>query len=196
MALKVIHNEAELITRISFGDEEAFTDLFRAYHNSLGAFVMTLIQSPEITEEIVHDVFVKIWMNRESLTRIENFTSYLFILTRNYTLNHVRKMASQKRQLKEYFNDTGNLIILQDYGTEVEPDYLSLIARAVERLPSQQRKVFVLRSDGLKNQEIAELLGISVDSVKKYQQLALRSVSEFVKVQKLLPLILVAYYLS
>lgn len=192
--MKAIQNEAELLTRISFGDEEAFTDLFRAYHNSLGAFVMTLIQSPEMTEEIVHDVFVKIWMDRGSLPGIENFTSYLFIITRNYTLNHIRKITSQKRQLKEYFNDTGNLIILPEYGTEAEPDYLALIASAVEKLPSQQKKVFVLRSDGLKNPEIAERMGISVDSVKKYQQLALRSVSEFVKVQKILPLILLSYY--
>ena len=182
MAIRTVKNERELLLEVVQGNEAAFAELFFAYHNQLGEYVFMLTTSDEMTEEIVQDVFVKVWMNREALLTINNFTSYLFILTRNYTLNCIRKHVKERKQQESY-----SQLVLTDSSLKEEdelildPDYQALVDRAVAQLPPQQQKVFILRQQGLKNPEIAEKMAISTDSVKKYQQWALRTVSEFVK---------------
>jgi RNA polymerase sigma-70 factor (family 1) len=182
LAITAVNNERKLLLEIVEGNEAAFAELFFAYHNQLGEYVLMLTDSDEMTEEIVQDVFVKVWMNREALLTINKFTSYLFILTRNYTLNCIRKRVKERKQQENY-----SQLVLTDRFLAVDdelildPDYQALVDRAVAQLPPQQQKVFILRQQGLKNPEIAEKMEISTDSVKKYQQWALKAVSEFVK---------------
>jgi RNA polymerase sigma factor (sigma-70 family) len=193
VALKPIHNEKELIEQVVKGSEKAFGELFYAYHNQLGEFVMLLTNSQELTEEIIQDVFVKVWLNREALLNIDKFTAYLFILTRNYTLNCIRKLVNERKSRELYSSleiaDPEKEFIVID--GEPGPDYEALIDRAVANLPPQQQKVFMLRQKGLKNTEIAQKMEISQQSVKKYQQWALKSVSEFVKAHVALSAILI-----
>lgn len=198
MALRPIHNETELIEQVAKGNENAFADLFYAYHNQLGEYVMLLTHSQEMTQEIVQDVFVKVWLNREALGNVGKFTAYLFILTRNYTLNCIRKSVNERKGQEQYTA----LTLLDDNNqfteTNQEPDhdYQALIDRAVANLPPQQQKVFMLRQAGMKNPEIAKKMEISTDSVKKYQQWALKSVSEFVKANATLSAILLIISVS
>ena len=191
MAFRTIINERELLEDVVKSNEDAFAQLFYAYHNQLGEYVFMLIDSEQLAEEIVQDVFVKVWMNREMLLTIDKFTSYLFILTRNYTLNCIRKLVRERKQQEEYgktlsFNGSEESFPLLN-----DPDYQSLIERAVAQLPPQQQKVFTLRQQGLKNPEIAKQMAISPDSVKKYQQWALKTVAEFVKAHAALSLLLI-----
>ncbi len=181
MAIKAVNNERELLEKVSKGNEDAFAELFYAYHNQLGEYVFLLTDSDQITEEIVQDVFVKIWTNREMLPTIEKFTAYLFILTKNYTLNCIRQSVKERKLQNEY----GQMQIVEHDSDELllanDPEYQSLIEKAISQLPPQQQKVFILRQQGMKNPEIARNMDISTNSVKKYQQWALKTVTDFVK---------------
>ena len=84
------------------GNEKAFVELFYAYHNRLGEYVLMLTASEEVAQEIVQDIFVKIWMDRHNLAALGNFSSWLFILTRNYTLNYIRKESSELRKKRAF----------------------------------------------------------------------------------------------
>ena len=153
-----------------------------AYHNQLASYVLLLTESRELSEEIIQDVFLKIWNGREKLHEIESFTSYLFILTRNYTLNALRKKVAEREKNATYqkvISLEQNIVSLDD---QEEPDFYNLIDKAVVQLPPQQKKVFALRMQGLKNPEIATEMQISPASVKKYQQWALKSVIHYVRV--------------
>lgn len=191
MAIKPIHNEPELLDKIAKDDDKAFAALFYAYHNQVGAFILPLVDSMELTEEIVQDVFMKIWLNRKMLPSVRSFTSYLFILSRNYTLNCIRKMVKDHQSQQQY--DKMLLSIDSGYvvADEIEADVQVVIDRAVAQLPPQQQRVFRLRQSGLKNPEIARQMNISPDSVKKYQQWAMKAISEFVKANAALSGILV-----
>lgn len=192
MGIRAVHNERELLEEIVLGHEKAFAELFYAYHNQLGEYVLLLTNSEEMTEEVVQDVFVKVWLNREGLLKINDFKSYLFILTRNYTLNCIRKQVRDRKQQeqydKEFLTEELNVEELQSGFTYGERE--SMIDRAIAQLPPQQQKVFTLRQKGLKNPEIAKQMNISTDSVKKYQQWALKSVTEFVKMHATLSVLL------
>src|SRR5690606_25549588 len=121
-------------------------------------------------EEIISDVFFKVWLQREKLKEIKKFTSYLFILTRNYTLNSIRKANTQRKHEQNYENiqllSDENLYSIISYETEI--DYQPFIDEAIMKLPPQQQKVFKMKQEGFKNTEIAEQLSICPQSVKKY----------------------------
>jgi RNA polymerase sigma-70 factor (family 1) len=191
LALRPVHNEKELLQAVAKGNKKAFEELFYAYHNQLGEYVQLLIASEDIAQEIVQDIFVKIWMSRDNLDTLGNFSSWLFILTRNHTLNCIRRQCSERKK-KEAFE---LYAIVDDSGEDSPPipsDYEHLIGRAVAQLPPQQQKVFTLKQAGHKNNEIAAQLGISPESVKKYQQWALKSVTDFIKTHAELSAVLIA----
>ena len=181
MALKPIHNEAELLLAVEKGNNKAFEEIFMAYHNQLASYVMLLTESRELTEEIIQDVFVKIWNHREKLPEIESFTSYLFILTRNYTLNALRKKVAE-REKKSIYDKSVEREQMANLNYQEEPNFHDLIDQAAIQLPPQQKKVFAMRMQGLKNQQIASEMQISPASVKKYQQWALKSVINYVRI--------------
>jgi RNA polymerase sigma factor (sigma-70 family) len=180
MAIKPLHNESDLLLRVAEGDDRAFVELYYAYHQSLAKYIYTLLESELMSEEIVQDVFVKIWENRVELPKIEKFTSYLFILTRNYTLNCLRKIINDRKLGQMYIDDIRHYSDDSD-SLKLDDVYQDVLNRAVAQLPPSQQKVLMLRQQGLKTREIAEKMGISTDSVKKYQQWASSSVAKFIK---------------
>lgn len=187
MALQRKPNEAELLGRIATGDELAFSELFYAYYNQIGEFVQLLTHSEAVTEEIVQDVFTKIWVDRSSLVNVRRFEAYLFVLSRNHTLNHIRRLATERRRKDEYARQLETDLSARE--TVHGEEYFQLIDRAVQLLPPQQQKVFALRRNGVKNPEIAQQMRLSVESVKKYQHLAMKFIVEFVKGHALIAII-------
>lgn len=183
MALRAVHNESILLARTARGDEKAFTELFNAYHNQVAEYVLMIVSSPEMTAEIVQDIYLKIWMNRSALVGIDNFTAYLFIITRNYTLNCLKKMARDRRNEAQYKQHVNDVAATTEVSVPAQ-EYLALIDQAVAQLSPQQQKVYLLsRQEGLKYAEIAEQMGISRETVKKYIQLALKTITGLIKAQ-------------
>lgn len=181
MALIKLQNETDLVKRVANGDEKAFAKLFYAYYNQIGEFVQGLTQDHEVTEEIVQEVFTKIWIDRESLRQVKRFNAYLFIICRNHTLNHIRRIVAERSKKEAYLSEVETIQqIVEIKGTS---DQYELIDQAVKLLPPQQQQVFTLRRQGLKNPEISERMNLSIESVKKYQHLAVKFISEFVKNQ-------------
>lgn len=173
MALVPVKNEANLLALVAKGDQRAFTELFDAYYKQLGEYVYKLTESIEVTEEIVQDVFIKIWLKKQSILEIENFCYYLFILSKNQTLNHLRKQANEKVKQMEWLKQSEE----QDLSDEpnVTEGYRALMDAVIEKLPPQQKKVYKLsREKRLKHEEIAKILNISPETVKKHIKLALR----------------------
>jgi len=174
LGLTPVKNEAELLALVAKGEERAFTELFDAYYRQLGEYVYKLTESIEVTEEIVQDVFIKIWLKREALPELDNFSYYLFILSKNQTLNHLRKKANDKVRQLEWLKQFEEEAYMPD-DTPVIEEYRSLIDGAIEKLPPQQKKVYKMsREERLKHEEIAKILNISPETVKKHIKLALR----------------------
>jgi RNA polymerase sigma-70 factor (ECF subfamily) len=178
------HIVKALLLRVAAGDEKAFEELFYSFHNRLGSYVMGWTKSETITEEIVQDVFLKIWLNRETLAEVKNFENYLFILSRNHTFNSIRQAAKERLRQKEWLK-----LQNQDEGVNFEDlsdTWKPVIDKAIELLPLQQKKVYLLkREEGLKYEEIALRMGISPETARKHLQLAMRSISNYVKAHHL-----------
>ena len=191
MAQNRLSNIPNLIIEVSEGDQRAFTELFYHYYKSIGKFVYQMTKSAELTEEIVQDAFIKIWLKRQTLKSIDNFDRYLHVVVRNEAINALKKIAADRiSSLKiEKFLVEESLTDLSESSAEV---YRDLIANAVSKLPEQQRKVYMMsRYDRLKYQEIADQLGLSQTTVKKHIQLAVAFIRAHLADRTELPIVLV-----
>jgi len=171
--------EKELLLKVANGDEHAFSELFNTHHQLLGTHIYRITDSVELAEEVVQDVFLKIWMSRETLTSVQNFRAYLFVISKNHALNCLRKVAKERIYQKT----------LEKNASSITPDdspglagYYSLLDEAIDHLPPQQQKVYLLsRHNRLKYDEIARQMGLSRETVKKYLQGATHSITSFVQ---------------
>lgn len=180
MPVSLSYDEKDLLGQIAQGDENAFRQLFYMYHQQLAIHVFRLTQSVELAEEIVQDVFLKIWTNRETLTYVHHFKAYLFVVSKNQTLNALRQLAKERKNKEEW--QKGNTILYEQQQSEDNTDYYGLIDQAIEQLPPQQQKVYCLsRHKRLKYQEIAQQLNLSRETVKKYMQLAIASIGTYIR---------------
>ena len=175
------HNEKDLIRLLAGDDEIAFRELFERYSDNIYGVALAYTKSPDIAEEIVQDVFVKIWMNRSKLQAIERFGDYLFIVARNYILNYLRNNKKNKlftAQLSQHFGE--HSITPEDEFLVKESQ--KLIAQAVAALPPQQQLVYQLRrKQELSLDEIAGQMNISRNTARNHLNQALKHIKEYLK---------------
>ena len=173
--------EKELLSRVAEGDEAAFSLLFNAFHQRLGAYVYRLTESLPATQEIVQDVFVKIWLKRAILPELQSFDAYLFKAARNHVFNYLRKLARERVQQAQL-----EASLPASATAEAEEEHLDLLDQAIDHLPPQQQKIYLLhRRQGLSHAEIADRLNLSVETVKKHMSLALRSIRKYLSLSRL-----------
>lgn len=180
MRISTPSNNRELLLRAAGGDEASFSTLFYDHHRRLVAFVSRMTGSQEVAKDIVQEVFIKIWEKREALADVKQFDAYIYVLARNRTLNHLRKIASERlknRQSETEFPNTASYPETDD-GT----DYYALLDEAVDHLPPQQQTAYILsRRKRQTCQEIARQMDLSGETVKKYLKLANRSVTSYLR---------------
>ena len=174
------YDEKELLLRVAAGDPGAFSTLFYRYHQELAAYVLRLTRSLCLTEEIVQETFLKVWINRAKLSEVENFRSWLFCICRNHTFNCLRDLARNTLQQQAWITQ-----VLSQAHTNEEPDreyYYTLIEEAVSQLSPQQQKIYLLcRRDGLRYEDIARDLRLSRNTVKRHMSLALHAIESYVR---------------
>jgi RNA polymerase sigma-70 factor (ECF subfamily) len=160
-----------LLAEVAVGNERAFKVLFDGYYNALGEYIYQLTESRDLAQEIVQDCFLKVWVKRSELSGIQNFSNYLFILCRNQAYNALRKKANERNVLQVF----GQMMEgdLSGEGEQSAAEYRRLLDAAIDKLPPQAQKVYLLSRDKrLKYEEIARLLDISSETVKKHIQYA------------------------
>lgn len=170
---------------IATGDRPAFEALFRQHYRPLCAFAVQYVKDIERAEDLVQDLFFRLWLEREQVRITTSVKAYLFAAVRNRCLNAV-KAGARVRSLHEDLHDAA------DEPGRSEDEHTERIARvqaAIEALPPERRKVFKLsRYEGLKYHEIAARLGISVKTVENQMGHALRTLrTELADLVPLLP---------
>lgn len=169
------YHERELLNELAAGSEAAFHTLFNTYRDKLYTYIFKLSDSSEMAEDIVHDVFLKIWQNRERLSQIENLSAYLYSMTRNHALSGFRRMAKETLILAEITRQQEAATAIDVEDQVAYREVAAFIHESVEKLTPQQRLVFMMsRQQHLKLAVIAEQLGITERTVKNHIAEALR----------------------
>jgi RNA polymerase sigma-70 factor (ECF subfamily) len=151
-------------SNLSGDDRAAFEAIFRAHYDGLVRFAARIVSSPELAEELVQDVLLKVWIRRDQLVASPDLKTYLFRATYNHALNHIRR-----RRLERLWRSTlppEEPSVAPSAGDDATETELA-IRRAVAALPDRCREVFVLsREHGMSYAEIAATLGISIKTVE------------------------------
>jgi RNA polymerase sigma-70 factor (ECF subfamily) len=171
-------SERNELLKVSKGDEMAYNRLYYRYHQQLGKHVFRITNSMDLAEEIVQDVFLKIWLNREVLAGVQNFKAYLFVVSKNHTLNCLRKLSVERQHFNKIEESYTSLLVDSNSDSN---EYYTILDEAINRLPPQQQKVYLLsRHERLRYAEVANRMNISSESVKKYLQIATFSITNYI----------------
>ena len=170
---RTVYLEQELLKKIAAGDEAAFKTVYERYYQKVYAYALQILKEEALAEDVLNEVFLKLW-RREHTAKIEQLDAYLRVLTRNHTLNLLRKQRVAQQ--------TTQVLSQQKEALHPDPEALylfketqQLLGEAISKLPPQQKLVYQLcQEEGLKYEEAAKLMSVSKLTVKTHMQLALR----------------------
>jgi len=172
-------NEYNLLKKLKKGDSKAFLELYDRYHLQVYNWALKFVKIPAIAEDIVQDVFLKIWVIRERLNPQLSFPAFIYRICRNRVFSDLKKIAVNERltlsvieQFRSLKESPADLAIWNQY--EV------LLESAIRKLPKQRQKVFKLcRQGGKTYEEVAVELCISKNTVKEHMVMAVKNIREY-----------------
>ena len=179
-----------LIPRIVNNDEQAFRQFFHLYSDRLFRFANAILQVPQEAEEVVSDVFLNIWQRRESLGAVKNINTYLYSAVRNTALNYLKKRnALESAATLEFIDTSSELTVISPDKQLISKENLEAIARVINNLPPACRMIFTLvKEDGLKYQEAADILQLSINTINVQMSIALKKISQQIKIDQYIDL--------
>lgn len=164
-------DERQVLTAVAAGDEKAFRLLVEAYWSRVYFNTLTLVKSPMVAQDLTQDIFLKIWLQREKLSAVENFKNYIYVVGRHQVIAALRKKIVETAD-----DDMAALredMQAPDLRLEGKEAYRMLM-EGVERLTPQQKLIFKMsRIEGLSHEQIASKLGLSKNTVKVHMVIAL-----------------------
>jgi RNA polymerase sigma-70 factor (ECF subfamily) len=187
--------EKELVIKIDQGDLRAFQQLYTEYYVSLCVYARRFTRTNEIAEEVVQDVFMTLWEQQGRFTITASLKAYLFTSVRNRCLDHLKHLQVVNKFNEYYSNllrDAEDLYIFSQESGDAQliaGELEKNLTDAIDLLPEQCRKIFMLsRYDGYKNQDIADKLGVTINTVQRQISIALEKLR--VSLKKYLSLLL------
>ncbi len=167
-----ILNDNEMVAGLREGNKIVIDHIYYKYHKRIYAFALSLLKVDDDSQDIVHEVFVKLWNHRHELESDTKIESLIFTITRNVVLSLFRKQATENKYRNHIINEIERERETGEQNTENLLDYNLLkekIDILVNKLPSKSRHVYILsRDQGLTNREISEKLNIAEKTVENH----------------------------
>lgn len=179
------HNlrDSELVERMRHGDRAAFGEIFERYYDLLHTFAKHLLKDASAAEDIIQNVFVKVWIRKEQINAQLSLRSYLLVVTRNELFDYMRLRYNL---LRSDAND--GLLNLADTDTDIGEyvvgrERAGFIDAAMRSMPDKRREIFAMRYEGnMTNAEIARALNLSIRTVEKHVDLAIKQIRRTISV--------------
>lgn len=175
MEAKEADNDKLLVHELRVGNHKAFRKLFDKYRNDLYKFSLSMVHSKPYAEEIVQDVFLKVWMKRASLNSDLSFRAYIFTITRNKTIKFLKKAANNRKLCEEVFYASQKVTNITEH-TIRESELEIIKNEALNKLPPKRLLIFEMsRDEGKSYDSIAKELQISPHTVRNQMSKALET---------------------
>ncbi|PKP39487.1 MAG: RNA polymerase sigma-70 factor [Bacteroidetes bacterium HGW-Bacteroidetes-15] len=184
--------DKKVVELLRVGDIEAFEKVFFTFADRLYYFAFRYLRNQHDAEEIVQDVFFKLWENRANLNEQLSFSGYIFTIARNTIFNQNRKKVNEQAY-QEYVK-----VFLDSSTSKTEDDLIysdikEIVDKVVEDLPPQRKLIYKMsREKGLSYREIAQELGLSERTIEAHIRLALKTLTKVLDDHFVLPAILLA----
>ncbi|MDO5980814.1 RNA polymerase sigma factor [Flavivirga spongiicola] len=175
------HSEKLLVKQVIAGNEKAFIKLYDIYKNKIYGYSLKLLKSRVNAEEMLQDVFMKVWQKRETLDEALSFKSFLYTITRNKCFDFLEKAANDEKMKRAIFYQSQKSFVASDKQV-IEADFMRIKREAYESLPPKRRTIFKMsREKGMTYDQIGKELGISTSTVKSQMNKALETLRNYFK---------------
>ncbi|NLS99369.1 MAG: RNA polymerase sigma-70 factor [Bacteroidales bacterium] len=179
------------LKQLANDDKNALEKLFNYYYPRLYSFSKTLLKLDEGIEDILQEVFLRIYQNRKNIKSTETFQSYIFTITRNLLLNELRSQLNEHKAKEKIYRES----VAREYLLSEKIEFLELqekLEQIIETLPDRRREIYLLsRKEGLSHKEIAVKLDISEKTVEYH---ITQSLSEIKKKMREIGLLAMLYF--
>ena len=168
-----------LQTRIArFEDQQAYKELFVTLSPPLFRFISGIVKSKPVAEEMISDVFIKVWEKRKDLELVVNLNVYCFVIAKNLSLNFLEKQRRTTTLNIEDFSDSLSELYIDPEQLMITSEMADRINLAVDSLPGRCKMIFTLiKENDFKYKEVAEIMNISVKTVENQLAIALKKIS-------------------
>ena len=174
------YDEKLLLQQIAEDNEQAFSRIVEHYWNNIYSQALAYLKSSYAAQDVVQEVFIKVWEKRKGFTDIDRFDSFLFIIARNHIISELRKkiMLPVNDDLEETLKEENNT---PDKRLSLKQSH-EMVAKAIDLLPGQQKIAFLLsRDEGLSYEEIAIRMQLSKETIKKHIGRALNFLRTYIR---------------
>jgi RNA polymerase sigma-70 factor (ECF subfamily) len=176
MTKKAEYSDQELADKIKTGQIKAFDQLFERYSQSLYRFARSLLKTHEDAEEVVQEVFYKVWNARKEISLRKSFRSFLFTIAYNVIIDQLRKRVKDQKYEQFLIYQAQRNFLRIEADLEYE-DLKKQVEKAIHELPEKRKQIFQMsREEGLSHKEIADRNHIKIKTVENHINLALRHI--------------------
>ena len=171
------YNEKTILTLLSRDSQYAFQLIYDRYKNKIYKLALGMLKSTLLSQEVVQDVFMKVWFERANLHQLDSFEDWLFIVARNHIFNQLKKISNEWKKVKQFRKEQESINFSEVNFEKMDRDtYFKLHKMAMANLTDHQKKVYELvKIDGFSYKETARQLNISPLTVKKQMTRALQA---------------------
>ncbi|QEC41274.1 RNA polymerase sigma factor [Pseudobacter ginsenosidimutans] len=177
----LFNTDPALLQRFSQGDQQAFASIYGQYHSLIYNYLLKFTKNPTLAEDLLHDIFLKIWDARERVDIKTSFSAYLFGLARNTVITQLNRMSLYDAIRDEMLSNAELELHPRHLMNKVEArEYEELLEKAINSLPPQRKEAFILcRQQGKTYEEAAIIMNISKNTLKQHLQLSVKSIKEY-----------------
>ena len=157
---------------------KAYEHLYQRYFKALVIFAMKMLNDEEQCEDIVQDVIIALWQKESSFQSLEQFEAYLYNSVKNKIINEIRH-GIEKDKYTDYAKNTTSELDSDD--AQITEDLYAQLFHAIDQLPEKQQQVILMAMEGKSNADMAEAMGLSIETIKTHRKLALRKLRDITK---------------
>jgi RNA polymerase sigma-70 factor (ECF subfamily) len=185
-----------LLARLHNNDERAFNKLYSTCFRPIYRRVFSLVKDEAIADELVQDLFLKLWQNREDIDPQQSFEAYLFTIAQHLVYDHFRRIAKNKRLVARLLLNATDYYLHSDILLETK-ESRELLQKAIDQLSPQRREVFTrCKIEGKTYEETGLELGISVPTVNSHMTQSMKLVREYLLKNQDIALVFLLFFYS
>lgn len=170
------------VFRRKSNEEHSFRIFVNTYQEKVFRLILLFVKDKEVCEELVSDVFFSLWQNRDQISEVENLDNYVFIIAKNKALNYLRKKKIDVTDIDQVDVDLFHNTTTNPESIFINQETTNTLNRAIESLPNKTKISFLLiRENGMKYKDAAEILGVSVKTIEKQVASAIMKLKEVLK---------------
>lgn len=166
-----------IVDIVNFKDEKAWKELFDSYYEALCNHCYRIIPEKMTVEDIVQEVFIKLWDGDVFFPNEQALSAYLYRAVTNNALKYLRDMNVEQERLREWQEVEQNMTE-DDFSSVVREEVLRKLRELIGKLPEERRKIILMSMEGMKGEDIAERLGITINTVKQQKYRAYKFIKE------------------